>query len=181
MKYQTLIFTGLLFFACQSKPSDTIQFSVDSHRREVKDKLEASIQNHSHDEYMGNSLRPIREIVNRLSSLSQWTQIDSAVLLIADESVEVEYYYLDKELVKVIANTNEEKYKYYYLLNSELIFVLESEETGGDNIKEESYFEKGNLLRQVNNQDCGAPYPQDYLREEQLRIGMKFNRLIGKL
>lgn len=45
-------------------------------------------------------------------------------------------------------------------------------------VEERSYFEKGELIHQLNNQDCGSPFSEDYLHEEQLRILKQFNDLL---
>lgn len=44
-------------------------------------------------------------------------------------------------------------------------------------IEDRSYFEKGKLIHQVNNQDCGSPFAEDYLIEEQQRLIGAFEKL----
>lgn len=45
-------------------------------------------------------------------------------------------------------------------------------------IEDRSYFETGKLLHQINNQDCGSPFADDYLLEEHKRIKTCFEKLI---
>ena len=40
-----------------------------------------------------------------------------------------------------------------------------------------SYFVNGKLIHQVNNQDCGSPFANDYLLKEQKRITIDFDNL----
>jgi hypothetical protein len=44
-------------------------------------------------------------------------------------------------------------------------------------IEERSYFERGILIHQINNQDCGSPFSEDYLVEEQERLTELFDNL----
>jgi hypothetical protein len=45
-------------------------------------------------------------------------------------------------------------------------------------IEDRNYFENGKLLHQASNQDCGSPFEDDYLLEEQKRIKTDFEKLI---
>ena len=89
----------------------------------------------------------------------------------------------------------------YYLLNGQLSFVFEksfkynrpiyydstSMKENKDNqafdfekseiVEDRSYFEKGKLIHQMNNQDCGSPFADGYLMEEQKRIVSDFAKL----
>ena len=44
-------------------------------------------------------------------------------------------------------------------------------------VEERSYFENEKLIRQINNQDCGSPFAEEYLKEEGNRILSEFKRL----
>ena len=44
-------------------------------------------------------------------------------------------------------------------------------------IETESYFENGKLIRSLDNQDCGAPYNEEYRNEERKRIFKEFKEL----
>ena len=92
----------------------------------------------------------------------------------------------------------------YYLLNGQLSFVFEKRRkynrplyydksamrenndteafdfNQSEIIEDRSYFENGKLLHQINNQDCGAPFADDYLLEEQKRIKTYFEKLIDQ-
>lgn len=45
-------------------------------------------------------------------------------------------------------------------------------------IEDRSYFASGKLIHQINNQDCGSPFADDYLTDEQKRIKSEFEKLI---
>jgi hypothetical protein len=45
-------------------------------------------------------------------------------------------------------------------------------------IEDRSYFDNGKLLHQINSQDCGSPFADDYLLEEQKRLKKDFEKLI---
>jgi len=45
-------------------------------------------------------------------------------------------------------------------------------------IEDRSYFENGKLLHQINNQDCGSPFSDNYLPEAQKSIKTDFDKLI---
>ena len=53
-----------------------------------------------------------------------------------------------------------------------------SEEAKSEIIEDRSYFENGKLLHQLNNQDCGSPFKNDYLLEEQKRIKTDYEKLL---
>ena len=45
-------------------------------------------------------------------------------------------------------------------------------------IEDRSYFSNGRLIHQISNQDCGSPFTEDYLAEEQKRIKDSFDKLM---
>lgn len=44
-----------------------------------------------------------------------------------------------------------------------------------------NYFINGQLVRQLYNQDCGAPFAQEYLKAEQERILKEFKKVTLRL
>ena len=159
------------------------------------------------NEYLTDRLKPIRTNFKRINSIStmEWEAINETEL---DESTEggvANFYYNDRQLEKIVARHYGETFQLlseYYLLNGQLSFVFEkrykynrplyydttamkeNQDTEAfdfdksEIIEDRSYFENGNLIHQINNQDCGSPFADDYLLEEQKRIKEDFDRLI---
>ena len=48
-------------------------------------------------------------------------------------------------------------------------------------IETRSYFKNGKLIRQISNQDCGAPNSQGLRDEEQIRLLTSYSELIKAL
>lgn len=47
-------------------------------------------------------------------------------------------------------------------------------------IEVRSYFNNEKLLHQLNNQDCGSPFAEHYILEEEKRLNTGFKSLINK-
>ena len=58
--------------------------------------------------------------------------------------------------------------------NDNQVFDFEKSEI----IEDRSYFLNGKLVHQLNNQDCGAPFADDYLLGEQKRIKTEYKNLL---
>ncbi|MEO6254797.1 MAG: hypothetical protein ABIO79_15915 [Ferruginibacter sp.] len=83
-----------------------------------------------------------------------------------------EYYLLKGQLSFVF----EKSYKYnrpIYYDSASQAFDFEKFEI----IEDRSYFENRKLIHQVNNQDCGSPFADNYLLEEQKRLNPDFDKL----
>ena len=126
-------------------------------------------------------------------------------LQVSTEGGEAVYYYQDGKLEKIITTAYGETYRLlseYYLPDGKISFVYEKHlkynrpfyydstamkgnldtETfdlkKSELIEVRSYFEKGKLLHQISNQDCGSPFADDFLLAEQKRILQDYNRLV---
>ncbi|MFD1552592.1 hypothetical protein DNU06_15520 [Putridiphycobacter roseus] len=157
------------------------------------------------NEYLTEELKPIRKNFKRINSIIKWTAIQHAVLWETTEGGQVEFYYNEETLEKIIVRHFGEISKYlaeYYLIKGELSFVFEksynynrpiywdstSMKEISDNqifdieaseiIEERSYFHKNELIHQLSNLDCGAPFADDYLKKEQQRVQSEFKRLL---
>ena len=122
-----------------------------------------------------------------------------------NEGGDVTYYYLNKNLEKIVMKEFGETFQVlteFYLLDKTISFVFEKslkynrpiyqdgsamKQMNEDQvfnfdkseiIEERSYFEKEMLINQLNNQDCGSPFIDDYLKGEQIRIVNKYNRIL---
>ena len=158
----------------------------------------------AYNEYFAQRLKPIRENFKRINSIAKWTSSDKIELDESGEGGEATFYYSSGILEKIVARHFGETFQQlteYYLLNEQLSFVFEksfkynrpiyydstSMKENNDNqafdfekseiVEDRSYFEKGKLIHQVNNQDCGSPFANDYLLDEQKRIAADFGKL----
>jgi len=159
------------------------------------------------NEYLAAQLKPIRANFKRINSTTHWDRKKEVTLTETGEGGYAIYYYRNGKLEKIISRQFGETFQQlneYYLLKGKLSFVLERSyhynrpiyydstamKAGNDNqafiidqseIEENrSYFDRGKLLHLVNNQDCGAPFASDYLKEEQQRIQADYRRLLQR-
>lgn len=157
------------------------------------------------NEYLTERLKPIRENFKRINSFTNWTFIDTKELWETTEGGEVKYYYQNGQLEKIVTRHFGETFQQlneYYLMNGQLSFVFEKtykynrpmyydttamkenndteafDFEKSEIVEDRSYFENGKLLHQLNNQDCGSPFADDYLLEEQKRIKTDFEKLL---
>lgn len=157
------------------------------------------------NEYLTDKLKPIRANFKRINSITNWTSIDTKELSESTEGGEAKFYYQNGQLEKIVARHYGETFQLlteYYLLNGQLSFVFEKRHKynrplyydttamkenndteafdfdKSEIIEDSSYFDNGKLLHQINNQDCGSPFADDYLLEEQKRIRTDFDKLI---
>ena len=157
------------------------------------------------NEYLLDKLKPIRENFKRINSTEKWTSSDTIELWESLEGGEAAFYYLNNKLERIITRHFGETYQLlteYYLLNGQVSFVLEKSykynrplfydsiamKENNDNqvwdfdkseiIEDRSYFSNGRLIHQISNQDCGSPFTEDYLAEEQKRIKDSFDKLM---
>lgn len=157
------------------------------------------------NEYLTETLEPIRGNFKRINSKTNWTKIDTIDVWESTEGGFAIFFYSKNILEKIITRHFGEMGQSiceYYLLNEELSFVFDKrfeynrpfywdsirmkqfdddqvfDFDKSEIVEERSYFEKGELIHQLNNQDCGSPFSEDYLHEEQLRILKQFNDLL---
>ena len=157
------------------------------------------------NEYLNEILEPIRSNFKKINSITKWTTIKTKDIWETTEGGEAKFYYLNGQLEKIISRNYGETFQLlteYYLLNGQLSFVFEKlhkynrpiyhDSTAmkemndteifdiekSDIIEDRSYFDKGKLLHQISSGDCGAPFSNDYLLKEEMRIIGDFNKLI---
>ena len=183
-----------------------ISLSTDSLQRDTIELKEIfNEQDLPANEYLTNRLKPVRENFKRINSITNWTSIDTEELPGSAEGGEAKFYYENKQLKKIVTRLYGETFQSlteYYLLNGQLSFVFEKTlrynrpfyydttamKENNDTeafdpkksgvMEDRSYFENGKLLHQISNQDCGSPFSNDYLLEEQKRIKTDFDKLI---
>jgi hypothetical protein len=159
-------------------------------------------------EYLTLELKPIRANFKRINSIEKWDVIDSIEIWESNEGGHANFFYSNGVLEKVLVRHFGETYQdltEYYLLNGQLSFTFEKQskynrpllydsasmiENNDDQVwdydKSEihefrNYFYNGKLIRQLYNQDCGAPFAQEYLEAEQQRILTEFNNMSVRL
>lgn len=158
------------------------------------------------NEYLKDRLKPIQANFKRINLITQWTDIKKKNIEgESTEGGEAAYYYKNNRLEKVIVRHYGETRQAlieYYLLNGKLSFVFEkdyhynrplfydakmmkenNDTEAFDFNKSEitetrNYFENGSLLHIVENQDCGAPFSGDYMREQDKSLKDDFKRLL---
>lgn len=167
----------LLLLSCSTDHS--IQVRIDNNSEKL---MTSSVDDSTstYQEYLGEKLDPIREYVARVDSISMndWSLVMSKDIVLNDEKYVATFHVWNDEIKKIELikqNTLSNEKTLYYLKNDELMYVSERsmEDLGEDGLqllKNKSFFENGVLIRSMNNQDCGAPFNQQYRDEEQKRI-----------
>lgn len=156
-------------------------------------------------EYLQEQLRPIRANFKRINSTTRWTRTIRKTTAETGEGGYATFYYRGRQLEKIVSRQFGETFQQldeYYLLKGQLSFVLERSyqynrpiyydstamkaqndtevfDIDQSEIEENrSYFSQDKLLHLVNNQDCGAPWASDFLKEEEQRILAGYRKLI---
>jgi hypothetical protein len=156
------------------------------------------------NEYLTEDLEPIRKNFKRINSIQKWTSNEKFDLWESTEGGQAVFYYaenLEKVIVRYFGETGQRLIE-YYLMEGKLSFVFDKSfnynrpiywdstamKENHDNqvfdfeqseiIEERSYFLNDKLVHQLNNQDCGSPFADDYLFEEQARIQTEFKKIM---
>ena len=159
-------------------------------------------------EALNQRLKTIHANYNRINQIATWTSVERKTLNQSTEGGTAVFYHLKDTLVKVDAIYCGQTGKHiqeFYLQGGQLILVLEkyygyhrpligdktAKRGNTDTIpfdiekaaimEERSFFENGDLISQINNQDCGAPFAKDYLKKEDTRLKSDFGKLKGRL
>lgn len=158
----------------------------------------------ANEKFSKEKLKRIVEIFSAINATKNWTTVKEADLNFSTEGGTATFYFKDSMLEKVVVKIYGEMgklIKEYYLDKNKLAFVYEKEykynrpmyydsakmkelndtavfDLNKSEITEDrSYFENGILVHQSNNQDCGSPFNESYLKEEQKRIQDDFDKL----
>ena len=159
------------------------------------------------NEYLTEQLKPIRENFKRINSITRdnWSSIVTQDLEGTNEGGEVTYYHWNNELEKIVTKEFGETFQVlteYYLLKGKLSFVYqkalkynrpiyhdsmamrEMKDNEVFNIDKSeieetrNYFENEKLINQISNQDCGSPFSEEYLLEQQKEFIYNFKRVL---
>jgi hypothetical protein len=160
------------------------------------------------DEWMGESLKPIRAKIRQTNAIKRWTAIDKRARTKTTEGGVAEYYFLHDTLRKVVVldfGETGKKVSEFLTLNDSLYFVLEQVHSynrpitwdsiamkenndtqvfnpdSSEIVEDRWYFENGVLIKLINSEDCDAPFAREYLEEEQSRLQTAFDELLERL
>lgn len=153
------------------------------------------------EEYMREQLEPIKQNFTKINTVKNWTKIIKKELWESTEGGEAQFFYQEDSLFKIVVRSfgeTRQAIHEFYLLNGQLSFSYYKETIynrpllydstsmieNNDNqvfdikkseiIEERSYFSNGQLIRQINNQDCGSPFSKEYLDLEYKRLSELF-------
>lgn len=212
LKYYIFTFWTLLSISCSADKKEEV-FVLDKAKASISElnqdtiKIKESFKQEDFpvNEYLTEKLKPIQVNFTRINSITHWTSIYSKELTGTNEGGEVKFYYLNKQLEKIVTRTFGETFqnlKEYYLLNGELSFVFEKTlkynrpiyydstamkenddieifDFGKSKVVEvRSYFEGGKLIHQISNAESGPSDERNYQLHEQKRISREFESLI---
>ena len=177
MKIYCLLISLLLF-----------QFSF-AQKQKVLLKESSNIQDTKFD-YLEDEIQPIRDNFKRINSIKKWTKITTYETDDSTEGGYINYYYLNKSLEKIVVRKFGESGQYlaeYYFKDNQLSFLFEKvldynaplywkefDYKKSDITEDRYYFKSKQLLHIMSNKDCGAPFAETYLKDEQKRV---FNEL----
>lgn len=157
------------------------------------------------NEYLKETLAPIRANFKRINSVKEWSLEKSHELHESTEGGEARFYYHNRTFEKIVERHYGETgqlLREYYLLDGKLSFVYEKsldynrpitwdeeqrKEMGdteafdmekSEIMESRSYFQDGKLIHQLESGDCGAPFAEDYLKEVQVKLMNNFNELL---
>lgn len=163
-----------------------------------------NIEDTAVNEYLNDTLKPIRVNFKKLNSISKWDSITKRELWETGEGGEAKYFYLKGNAEKIITRNYGETFQQlteYYLLNNQLSFVFDRvykynrplfydsaamKQSDDDQVFDltksvlfdvRSYFKEGKLIHQINNPESEQPYTTQHLMEEQKRLKLNFDKL----
>lgn len=159
-------------------------------------------------DYMKAELSDVRENYSRITHKSDWTKIDTVALNESTEGGEALIYFgedgREKFTVRYYGEMGQSLTE-YFLMDGSLSLVRErrleynrpiywdeeqrreSEDTEAFDPKKSilfetrTYFIDGDPVHQIDNQDCGAPFNQEYVENEGKRIWDSFSELINTI
>lgn len=147
----------------------------------------------TYQEFMGEKLKPIRKKLKPLLNSQKWTSMDKRKIDTKKGNGAAVYFFLDKELrkIRLLESTDStDRFVEFYLDDNKLFFIFERHtnnyELKNDHefyepFEDSLFFENDELIRIKSNMDCGAPFAEDYRKEEQIRLKTEFKKLKERL
>lgn len=195
MKTLFLLWTFLLVVSCGETEQE--HGSTNERLELIPEPDRAMREEYEYKRHLEEKLQVIREQVRKTSATSYWTRIEKKELWESAEGGEAQYYFINDKVEKIVVQyfgETAQQATEYYLYKNKLTLAVEKsyeynrpiswdstamKENSDDQVfdadksvamEDSSYFEKGVLLWQVSNRDCGSPFAQDYLQKEQERL-----------
>ena len=180
MKIIILILSFFIIIGCENSENKIV-----TNKNEKKEKPELIPE--------AESLKLISNYINKIDKIKEWTAIDKRKIENENGNCSAEYYFLGNKLKKIkmtlIGQTSRTETN-FFLSEDVLIYVfdkqidsleLKSDPQNYEPYEDSFFFEKGNLIRILNNMDCGAPSSKEFLDSEQKRINNMFELLRNRL
>lgn len=195
MRFLIIILTLVTLISCNDNTAKITSQNDSLERLPEPDKYFREKQNDLvisdtvYEEYMSESLKPIRKKLLPFSNLDEWASVEKRKVETTDGHGTAIYYFLDKQLKKITLTENidsTDRLAEFYLDSTNLFFVFERridqrqlkiEPEFYEAIEDSLFFENGELIRIKSNMDCNAPSPEDYRKEEQIRLKTELNML----
>lgn len=165
--------------------------------KDLREKYEQSTDTLTTDttyqEFRWEKLKPIREKLKPLAGRQEWTGINKRKIDPQTGYGVAVYYFLHDQLrkIRVLQKADStDRFAEFYLEDNNLFFVFErhtdSSELKNDPeyyqpLEDSLFFENSNLIMIKSNKGCGAPFAEDYKKEEQVRLKSEFEKLRERL
>jgi hypothetical protein len=206
-----LLFIGFISCTSGNKKTDTVKNKKPANHLIDSLQTDTTIlvttlnkEDTTSNEYLADTLKPIRANFKRINSITQWDSITTKELWETGEGGEAKYFYLKGNIEKMVTRNYGETFQQlteYYLLNYQLSFVFAREyrynrplfydsaamkESNDDQVFDlaksvlldvRSYFKDGKLIHQINNETSGSPFTKAYLLQEQKRLKLNFAKI----
>ncbi len=154
--------------------------------------LKLTVSSHEEDragkEHDQIDLAEIKAHFKHINSIDYWDSLNHIAFDKDSTIVNADFYYQDRALQKVLVLSYSPSYEHfveYYLFEGQPSLIIEKRRDlpfhkENETVETRSYFKNGELVRQINNQDCGSPFAADYLVEEQLRMVIEWEQLLER-
>lgn len=202
MRLLIIILTFLTLFSCndngqksvsKNEKLELLQEPDKDLKRKYEKEKDSLTTDTTYQEFMGEKLKPIRKKLKPLLNSQKWTSMDKRKIDTKNGNGAAVYYFLDKELrkIRLLENTDSiDRFVEFYLDDKNLFFIFERH-TNNYELKNDPefyepfedslFFENDELIRIKSNMDCGAPFAEDYRKEEQVRLKNEFKKLKERL
>ncbi len=178
-------------------------------REENEQQQPGSLTTKTHyNDAIEEKLQLIEAHAKRINKIKEWTSIEERNLEQSTEGGTATYYFQKDTLLKIaVVHFGEtgKAIQEFYTKNGQLTFVFEENYTynrpitwdstamkenndtevfdmdKSEIMEDASYFDSGILIQHTNNQDCGAPFAADYLKQIVVDLNSEFERLKERL
>lgn len=143
----------------------------------------------TYSEHIARKLKPIRKKLRPLLNRQEWSAIDKRKVETENVMGTAVYFFLNTKLrkIRLLQHTDStDRFVEYYLDSKNLLFVFErltdnyqlkNDPEYYEPFEDSLFFESCELISIKSNLDCGAPFADDYKKEEQDRLKAEFEKL----